>query len=325
MSEYKQMTPQMFNSLSPYKKDLLTLETAFDIEFESASMSADYFMEKCELDYREAELLVLVESGSYHMLDSLYTEASEKSSGKVVESLKTIIDSIISFIQKTADMVREKITKVFANNASKQLSADDVASSETFNMVVNIEYDKKLKEMEDKMSEGRKLLRSLGSSVGVDSTTVDGFVNATNSYLEKLPEITCKAAKAGAVAAGVLITAKNFGNIANGLVKGMDKIKMMMTGVKGTLRGKEPEKEKKILVAMGKLSKEYTKISSRIALGASSLNPFSVKRPMDSKISDVAVRTKVHKSGLSNKVPELVTYKSKKGGKEYYLGNNRVF
>ena len=146
------MSSDVFYSLTPYKKLMLTMETEMDYMIETASLQLDMLLEKKQLELKEAELTVLVEDGDIDMLSSLYTESEESSQSGVLGSLHKICDSIIGFIKNTMKLIKEKFIDLFSKH--DDFTVEDFEKSGIKGVAYNIDYQKKMRELGSKMTEG---------------------------------------------------------------------------------------------------------------------------------------------------------------------------
>ena len=266
MSELILSNPDVFNSLTPYKKAILTLERTMDYSIEVASLQLDMALERKELELKEANLQVLVEDGTEEMLDSLYMEAEEKSSGGVVNALKNICDSVINFLKKSADMIAEKINAVLAKFKAKHVTPEDWEKSSAGKIALSYDYQKKMNEIESKMTEGQKLIREVSRKTSISEGKIRGYIQTVNNLISNIPQLTMKVVKAGAVVGGTVILFRNWRTVANGVAGAIGKCTGIFKRTKEDV-GKHPKEEKEVLSAMSKLSKEYNKIGSRVSLG----------------------------------------------------------
>lgn len=287
------MSSEVFYSLTPYKKLMLTMETEMDYMIETASLQLDMLLEKKQLELKEAELTVLVEDGDIDMLSSLYTEAEESSQSGVLGSLHKICDSIIGFIKNTMKLIKEKFIDLFSKH--DDFTVEDFEKSGIKGVAYNIDYQKKMRELGSKMTEGERLIIRIANTTGKSVGEIQGYCDSVKELVNNIPNIVAKAAKTGAAVGGVVILFKNWKSVAGVLSKGIDGIESTIQSVKSKLLGKNPEQEKKILLSMADLSKAYNKIASRVALGMT-----AVLHPKDtySKMKEQDIRSAARKGKI---------------------------
>lgn len=266
MSELSLFNATTFNSLTPYKKALYTLEQTMDYGIEVASLQLDMILERKELEFKEAGLKVLVEDGSDDTLDSLYMEAEEKANGGAIGALKKICDSIIKFFKDSAEMIAEKINAVIARFKAKHITEDDWNKSVAKKVALNFDYQKKMNEIESKMTEGQKLIRECSKISGVSEGKIKGYVQSVNNLISNIPQLSMKVVKTGAAVGGTVILLKNWKIVATGASKALNKCSDIIKKAK-ELVGHHPKEEREVLTTMSKLSKTYNTIASRISLG----------------------------------------------------------
>lgn len=290
MSELTLSNPSVFNSLTPYTRALLKLERSMDYSIDVASLKLDMILERKDLELKEAGLKVLVEDGSEDMMDSLYMEAEEKAAGGVLDALKKICDAIIKFFKDSAAMIADKVRAVLAKFSAKHVSPEDWKNSDAYEIAISYDYNKKMAEIEAKMTEGDKLIRECSKRTEIPEGKIKGYVDSVNSLIANIPKLTMKAVKTGAAVGGTVILFKNWKVVAGAMAKTLDKGASIISSIKSKV-GKHPKEEKEVLNSVSSLSKEYNKIASRISLGLCAIvNP--------SKTANDAVKTAAMKGKL---------------------------
>lgn len=299
MSGEVMMSENFFNSLTPHRRLLLGLESQFDYEFALASLEADYCLESYNLKLKKISHRVFVESEDFELFDSLYTEAETESQPKIVSAIKKMIDTIVKFLQNTVNMIKQKMTKVFGKINNNNLTADDFDASKTKNMMINIEYEKKLKELESQMSTGQRLIRKASSTTGIPEEELTGYKDACSKLLSDLPKVACKAAGSAAVVGGFVILSKNYKKIVSSLCSRQEAQVKKVEDTKASLKGKNPEQEKEVVTTMSSLSKKFNDIVSTISLGAMSLVNSGKNKEGSSEIPDSIKKAAMSTKGVS--------------------------
>ena len=292
MSREVMMTENFFNSLTPHGRFLLAKESQFDYEFALASLEADYVIESYKIGLMKIDHQVFIESGSSELFDSLYTEAEDKVQPKILESIKKMFDKIIKFLRDTIDMIKEKMSKVFGKLTENNLTADQFDASRTRNMMINIDYDKKLKELEAQMTTGQRLIRKASSATGISEEELTGYKNACDKLVSDIPKVACKAAKIGVAAGGFVLLAKNYKTIVNKLCARQESQIKKVEDARAISKGKNPQQEKVVVTAMSSISKKFNEIVSTISLGAMSLTGIGSETEMKKSVANVAATTK---------------------------------
>lgn len=309
MGEEIMMTENFFNSLTPHKRLLLGLESKFDYDFALATLKVDYCIESFNLGLKKIDHRVFIESGNSEMLDSLYTEAEKESQPKIIDAIKNMLDKIAKFLRNTVDMIKEKMNIVFGKLTENNLTADEFNASKTKNMMVNIEYEKKLKELEAQMSAGQKLIRKASSATGIPEVELTGYKDACTKLVSDLPKVACKAATSAAAVGGFVILAKNYKKIVGALCSRQEAQVKKVEDAKTSVKGSNPQQEKEVISLMSSISKKYNEIVSTISLGAIALT----KSGNEDKIKNAAIKTR-GVSKLDAKVADV--YSKARGAKE---------
>lgn len=184
-------------------REFLINKTQMDIECETAILESTFRNRCFEIGQVEAKF----------GFDGVYTESDDeqKSGGGLFAGIKKVIDSIIGFISKTVSNITEKIKSVFGGK--EKLTADDFANSDTYNVMLNMDYQKKMQEIDNKMDEGSALIKKACSATGISEQEAQGYINGAQKIINNTPNLVCKAVKGVAAAGGMIILAKNFGKV----------------------------------------------------------------------------------------------------------------
>lgn len=262
---------EFFNSLSPHKKFFFSFEKEADINFSITELNLEYVIRKCDIDLKEAELKVLVENGSDDYMASLYMETEEKNGNKLVNAITTLIDSIIGFFGKMVKFGQDTLDKIKAKIAEKHLTANDFEGSDTMNLSLNMDYQKKLAELEKQMTVGEKIVQMCSNKTHVDESVINGYIEACKRLKENIPNIAVKAVKTGVKVGVVVIAFKNYKTIIDNVLKVTNGAKSRLKTLKGKILPNNVDKQRKVVKEMYGLSKEVSKISTTLITGIMSI------------------------------------------------------
>lgn len=267
------MTREFFDTLSPHKKLFFTMERTFDQNFAIAMLNLEYAERKRDILFKEAELKVLVENGSDEMLEELYTESEKESKAKVSGAIGRVIDSIINFFHSVSETISSKVRTITAKLSKNNLTAQDFAGSEMFNVALNMDYEKKMAEIDAKMNQGQKLIQQISMKTNVDETVIDGYCQACQKLKENTPKLVVKGVKVGALSGFIVYGFKNYGKIAGRVVKWIESGEKKVNELKGKLKGKtgDIKQQTRVLNELQSLSMMFGSISTQFITGISSI------------------------------------------------------
>ena len=183
-------------------RDFTIDEMAFDVELESALLDLRHKLFCGDIS--------MLESGLEDD-DAVYTEGAKDIFTGAIDAIKRAFDTIIKFISNVA-------------NKANHLSPEDFKNSQTFAILVNDHYDKRLKEIEDQMSLGDKLIRKASNGTGISEVELKGYVNGSKKVIENGKKLTFKVVKGVGIGAGIIIGAKAFKTVAMAALTGMAKL-----------------------------------------------------------------------------------------------------
>lgn len=301
---------EYFESIPAYQKSYLTLERQLDCAVAANSLQFDILTEKTRIGYMEADLRVLLEDGSYDMLDTLYTEEAQKSGNKLVDAVVNIFNSIVKFFKDLIDNIRKKVASVFGKSKANEFTAEDWEKSGIKDMYCNVNYNKKLTEIEAKMTEGERLIQMASGATGIPAAKIDGYVQSSKDLIHNLPKLSLKVAAGVGVGAGVVLLAKNYRNIVGGLLdrgekcmqvadKAKDKIEKFKDDKTGLTA--QIEYEKRVAQTMAELSKAEGSWINRLALGVTSFVDNALGR--DDAATPKSVKAAAMSAGMVGRKP----------------------
>lgn len=257
------MSESYIKSLNPFEKKILAMETEFDIEFSKANLMYDYCFEKYMIDIQEIDSKLIFESVDEY---ELYTEAKEKTKPSLKNAIKSMIDSIIKFINNTIDLIVTKVKDVFSFLNKDNITAKDFRESEMNNLMVSGDYDGKMKKIHKQIGLGQRLFKKACLINGVKESEVTGYIKGTKELLEETPEFVCKAVPFAVKTGGVIIVAKNYKKILAGIQGTLKSTSESMENIKKSIGDEETSTQKVILQELSKLTKAYNKIASKISI-----------------------------------------------------------
>lgn len=303
-----------FNSIPAYEKSFLKLEKALDVEMAMNRMQLDLIEERENISFMEADLRVLVENGSYDMMNVLYEEATENTAEKKKNAISRMFDAIVKFFKNLIDNIKEKIDKVFTKKKLDNFTAEDWEKAGAKDLWCNIDYEKKMNELNSKLSEGERLMQFASGATGIPEAKVKGYVKSCEDLVHNIPKITIKVAGLAAAGTGIYLAGKNFRKIVGGLLntaqKGMetcDRVKDKWDDRKDVKSGVHVvmENEAEIAKAMSDVSKAQGNILNRVALSVVSVVDHVTKGTVDPHI----------KAGAAAADPNIYSRKAKFGEK----------
>lgn len=196
-------------------RDFTIDEMAFDVELESALLDLRHKLFCGDIS--------MLKSGLEDD-DAVYTEGAKDIFTGAIDAIKRAFDTIIKFISNVAKKAKEKFEAAFAKNKANHLSPEDFKNSQTFAILVNDHYDKRLKEIEDQMSLGDKLIRKASNGTGISEVELKGYINGSKKVIENGKKLTFKVVKGVGIGAGIIIGAKAFKAVAMAALTGMAKL-----------------------------------------------------------------------------------------------------
>ena len=252
-----------FDYITENMKDEYISERTFDFEFMQADLFYDYTLSKVLIQESEEFHRSMYETDEFLYLMEGSNDTKKVTSGNLKDALKNMVNAIIDMFGRLFDKISHGFKRFFgiidSKAKEKQISADELLNTDQFKLMVNMDYNKKLQELEAKMTEGERLSYRISSATGIDPGTIDGYIRSANELIKSIPDIAVTAGKVGATSAGLfLINGKNRKEVMNSIQKRVSTVQGKFKKFVNKVTGK-PE-EKKVVVAMKDLSSKYNRI-----------------------------------------------------------------
>lgn len=184
------------------------------------------------------------------------------------EKIGELIGAIIDFITNIIKRFTNTMKKVFG--VDNILSAKEFKESQEFQVAVNDDYEKKLKEIEEQTATGDKLLKKICSSTGLPSNSIktetEKFVSGVKKFLTKFAKPIFVTVGIGtAIKAGTMILTKDrLAKLSELSKRSMDKsvgiYKNTINHVKTTMTPATERLAADVSSAMSNLSKSLTSV-----------------------------------------------------------------
>lgn len=120
-----------------------------------------------------------------------------------------LIGKIIDFIKNTVSKIINGFKQMFGLKGDNIFDLKEFTNSKEFNVMVNSNYDARMKEINRQMSIGDKLINTISRVPGLDEDKVRKFTSTVSSLVHSIPKpVAVFGAVAGTLAGGTLL-AKN--------------------------------------------------------------------------------------------------------------------
>lgn len=116
-------------TLTGLEREFVIESTKLDISMDKLNVLYEAVCSTLNANYREAELKVYSENGTYEDLAMLYTEAEKEASGKQ----RSILGSMLKFIGDLCDKIRNFIVNIFTKKVQKSPSDEFEVNEEEYN------------------------------------------------------------------------------------------------------------------------------------------------------------------------------------------------
>lgn len=116
-------------TLTGLEREFVIESTKLDISMDKLNVLYEAVCSTLNANYREAELKVYSENGTYEDLAMLYTEAEKEASGKQ----RSILGSILKIIGDLCDKIRNFIVNIFTKKVQKSPSDEFEVNEEEYN------------------------------------------------------------------------------------------------------------------------------------------------------------------------------------------------
>ena len=241
-----------------------------------------------------------------------------------------LITRIINFIKNTVSKIVNGFKEMFGIKGDNIFDIKEFTNSRDFNVMINSNYDAKMREINKQMKMGDKIIHAIGSLPGLDETKVRGFVNGVNDFIHSIPKPVAMFGVGGAVAGGMMLAKNHVEALKNNMDSEIDQqLKLYNRNIKYIFTSKDKKKAKArddVLASMSLLTRMqvnmYAALMGAIKVGMTKL------KDNGGKVADTV------KNAVGQKAPENVKKtlfnrgsdnksKNNKQNNSGFFGNNK--
>lgn len=155
-----------FSYVSEAEKDIMALESEFNIEMAKASLALEYADRMYEIRTMQSDLKVLNENGTYEDLDALYEAAGAEAEGSKQGVIATIIQKLKTFLANIGESLQKRFGKAKVDELEKAVNEGKVPQN----------TEVKVKDPTKVLEAAKKAVGDLGKFLkpGVHTTNEDG-------------------------------------------------------------------------------------------------------------------------------------------------------